>query len=248
MNIALFIHGKASAGKDYFVKSLKYEYFNDTRTNYPYNGSEMSEKEELLNLYTGKPSIFDTPAINTMPFADEVRRELCRLDPSVDFDRLCRDYSYKTAFRKQLIEIGDGYRQEDPGVWVDKHRKSLQAWNETNNNKIICIPDMRYHTPNHGSEFDYAKEVGSWGNIISIRIKIHAPLCTRLLRMSKEGIASYVQYGMHNASETSMDHVPNEEFNLCIENSANVFYGSLPLKMKDALRLQILPLHYKIRM
>ena len=222
MNIALFIHGKASAGKDQFVKGLKVQYHYLYTSEFPKHCFSKEEWKELRNFVSGKPAIFDTPDIVCLPFADEVRRELCRIDPGIDFNRLCQDYEYKSRFRKELIKIGDGYRQENPGIWVEKHYTTLKQWNADNNGKIICVPDMRYHTENQGSEYDYSREVCEWGKIVSFRIKIHAPLGIRLLRMSSNNVGSYLKYGVNNPSETSMEELPDRAFDYVCDNSENV--------------------------
>lgn len=211
MNIALFIHGKASAGKDYFVKGLKIHHLLKNSIL-----NKVMTPDELMD-----GNFHDPKIVISMPFADEVRRELCRLDPLVEFDRLCHDYTYKAKYRKELVEIGNGYRQDNPGIWVEKHYATLKKWNEENNGKIVCIPDMRYDTDDQGSEYTYSKEINEWGKIVSFRVKINAPLGIRLNRMSPEGVAAYVRYGMNNPSETSMDHLPNEAFDYVCDNSSN---------------------------
>lgn len=214
MNIAIFIHGKAGAGKDTFVKALKY--FNKKE--------EVTDYYEVDNLFMNKPSTYDTEDIVTMPFADEVRKELCRLDSSVDFKLLCNDYKYKTKYREQLVNIGDGYRQRDPGIWVDKHYVALKQWNLENKGKIVCVPDMRYSTNNTGDEFAYAKEIGKELQLLSFTVKIKASLSARLSRMSETARKAYIQFGMYNDSENAMNHIKEEDFDfVCCNN------GYIPL-------------------
>lgn len=240
MNLILFIHGKASAGKDQFVKGLKFtKYILSKNVLKPYVLTK-EDWHQVSFLIEGRPSLFDTDDIVCIPFADEVRKELCRLDPSVDFERLCKDYSYKSKYRQQLIKIGEGYRYNNPGIWVEKHYSTLKKWNEENNGKIVCVPDMRYDTDNQGSEFEYSKEINTWGNIISFRIKIFAPLAVRLSRMSLDGIVSYLKFGINNPSETSMDHLPDKEFDYVCdnsENSNNYFPDSFKKAYSDLLYL-----------
>ncbi len=51
--------------------------------------------------------------------ADEVKREAAR-KYNLDYDRYMNDNDYKNENRGYLIEIGDGYRRENPTVWVRK--------------------------------------------------------------------------------------------------------------------------------
>jgi len=192
MNIAVFIHGKAAAGKDTFVRALE------------------NEAERIM---------LPENIIVKMPFADEVRKELCRLDPTVDFNKLCNDYDYKTQYRKQLVEIGDGYRQSNPGIWVDKHYISLKEFNLKNKGKIVCVPDMRYSTNNAGDELAYAQEIGKEFKLLSFTVKIKADLSARLYRMSKKAREQYLLYGMYNDSENAMNHVPDSAFSFVCENT-----------------------------
>lgn len=227
MNIAIFIHGKAGAGKDTFVKALKYFYKDEVTSDY----------HNIQDLLTNKPSIYDTEDIVVMPFADEVRKELCRLDPAVDFPRLCNDYEYKTKYRKELVDIGDGYRQRDPGIWVDKHYISLKQWNLENKGKIVCIPDMRYSTNDTGDEFAYAKEIGKELQLLSFTVKITASLSARLGRMSETARKNYIQFGMYNDSENAMNHVKEENFDFVCCNTLNLPIGFNPGIKEAALEL-----------
>jgi len=217
MNLAIFIHGKVSTGKDTFVRAVKYIFkyylFPELREMY---ASDIFA--EIKKLKENQPSMFDTEDIVTMPFADEVRKELCRLDSTVDYDLLCKDYNYKAKYRKQLVEIRDGYRQNNPGIWIDKHYLALKEFCSNNNGKVICIPDMRYSTNDAGDEFDYARNP-EIPDLLTLTVKIKASLPARLSRMSPEGIKAYINYGMHNASENAMDHIPDDKFDYVCDNS-----------------------------
>lgn len=217
MNLAIFIHGKVSNGKDTFVRAVKYIF--GCYLSSELKGMSISDViDEINKLKENRPSIFDTEDIVTMPFADEVRKELCRLDPTVDYTLLCKDYNYKAKYRKQLVEIGDGYRKNNPGIWIDKHYLALKEFCSNNNGKVICIPDMRYSTNDAGDEFEYARNP-EIPDLLTLTVKIKASLPARLSRMSPEGIKAYINYGMHNASENAMDHIPDDKFDFVCDNS-----------------------------
>ncbi len=219
MNFILFIHGKASAGKDSFIKALKINYYKytlrDVRPdNFLYKDNAF--ENEMQFLYDEKPSAFDTPAIETISFNEGVYQELARINPEVDLLRLKTDYEYKSRYRKDLIRIGDGYRQENPEIWIEKHCENLEERLKVSDDQIFICPSMRYR-----NELEYSKFLNTKDNLISFSVKIEASLGTRLNRMSSEGIANYMKFAKENASETDLDSTPDSEFDFYIRNEEN---------------------------
>jgi hypothetical protein len=232
---------KRGAGKDTFVKALKYFYYLQEEKESECNSFPLSE--EFIKLQEGGNSVFDTDRIYNLPFADEVKKELCRINPEVDFEKLMSDYEYKTRYRKELIDIGDGYRKADPGIWVDKHFLALKEYCSVNKGKIICIPDLRYSTGNSGDEMEYAKDVGKDLNILSMQIKINTSFSSRLYRMSEKARKAYLHFGLYNPSEVSMDHIADAEFTYVCNNDTNIKYGFSPdieKTVKDILKIHSL--------
>lgn len=193
-NLVILIHGKAFAGKDSVYNTLRLmtsKYFQSI----PYNDYHTF----VNNVYTETvPEILQQHVEHCIrvPFADEVKRELCRINPKVDYKRLMSDSSYKSNFRKELVDIGDGYRQDDPDIWVKKHRANFFPMLKKEQKKLFFITDARYL-----NEYDYAEEIEKETGNIVIRVKVHAPLADRLSRMSYDAAKKYIKFSKYNAGE-----------------------------------------------
>lgn len=193
-NLVVMIHGKAFAGKDSVYNTLRImtsKYFQSIAYN--------DYQSFVNNVYTETVPEFLMQHVEhciRVPFADEVKKELCRINPKVDYQRLMSDPVYKSSFRKELVEIGDGYRQDDPNIWVKKHRDSFFPLLRKVTKKIIFVTDVRYI-----NEYDYGEEIEKETNNTVIRIKVDAPLPDRLSRMSLEAMKKYVKYSKYNAGE-----------------------------------------------
>lgn len=249
MNIILFVHGKASAGKDSFVKSLKANFLKHSeqsrrKENFLYE--EETFVDPLADLFADKPSLFDEAPIEIISFNQGVYEELARLNPEVDLQRLQNDYAYKSKYRKELVAIGDGYRQENPEIWIQKHFSILKKKCKTEKNKIYVCPSVRYW-----NEVQYSKNVNSYiDNLISFSIKINASLGTRLCRMPKDGILKYMKVAKENPSETDLDFIPEFKFDFSIDNNENFESESLILGLNElvfgSVQTQILQIRDKI--
>lgn len=188
MTVVIFVSGKVAAGKDTVVSLLC---------------------QDLLI----------RESVSKIPFAWGVRDELCLKYPEIDRARLETDYKYKAQFRKEMVEIGDGYRKTiSPSIWVDHHRKNLMREIEKNPKKIICTTDLRYSTNDSGDEFQYSKDISKQLGIVTIRVRVKAPLLVRLSRMSPENVRDYLMYSAQNDSECSLDHLPDEAFDYVFNN------------------------------
>jgi len=193
-NLVILIHGKAFAGKDSVYNTLRImtsKYFQ----NITYNDYQSF----VNNVYTETVPEFLMQHVEhciRVPFADEVKKELCRINPKVDYQRLMSDPVYKSSFRKELVEIGDGYRQDDPAIWVKKHRETFFPLLKKISKKVVFITDVRYV-----NEYNYGEEIEKETNNIVLRIKIDAPLPDRLTRMSYDAVKKYVKYSKYNAGE-----------------------------------------------
>lgn len=215
-NIILFISGKASSGKDTFVNQLRLQLYHDShRCNIGYEEQYMFLKYGS-QLDINKFELEDKKIIR-LSFAEEVKLELCRVNPSIDFNRLMTDSAYKEQYRKEMIEIGDGYRSKfHKMIWIEKLDEHLRLVNCRNSGKIIVIPDCRYI-----NEFNYAHDLcKTLPNTIVLTYRINASLPTRLSRMSKAGILNYLAKGRFNTGETELD----EEiyFDKIIDNDINL--------------------------
>jgi len=180
------------------------------------SGKCSSGKDTLVEWLRSDPTIRDN--VTTLSFAQGVREELCRLHPEIDRERLRTDYTYKAQFRKEMVEIGDGYRQTMPSIWVDKHFLEVQKICLFEPTKIVCIPDMRYASNDCGDEFQYSKDIAAELGIVTIRVRMKAPLLARLNRMQPQAVSDYMRYASTNASECSLDHVPDSAFDYVITN------------------------------
>jgi len=196
-NLIVFIHGKAFSGKDSIYHTLRLNSI-DTITFTDYDKHVSFVNEFFEDKQTAKDK---TPDIIRLPFADEVKRELCRIKPEVDFDKLMSDPAYKSQYRKELVEIGDGYRKDDIDCWVNKHRDNFFPLLEQSDKKMFVITDARYC-----NEMEYAKEIEyhnkySNNNSVVITVKVWADLPTRLNRMSVESAYKYLKYSKNNRGE-----------------------------------------------
>lgn len=217
MNIILFVHGKASAGKDSFVQALKY--FCKFQT--PDRDKMYLDKPlfttELQKLFSGKPSAYDNARIYPVSFNEGVYEEACRLNPNIDLSKLKSDYAYKSQYRELLVSIGDGYRKENPYIWIESHERDLGNILQKIDNSFIVTPCLRYE-----NELQYSKSLNKkFQNLLSFSIKIEASLTTRLNRMSSIGVNKYLKFAMQNESETGLDHVPDRMFDCIISNNKN---------------------------
>ena len=214
-NLVILIHGKAFAGKDSVYNTLRVMTAKDadiqTYDNY---------QAFVNSIYAESLPEFLAPRVEhclRVPFADEVKKELCRMNPSVDYQRLMTDPVYKSNYRKELVEIGDGYRKSNPNIWVEKHRESFFPLLEKVSKKIIFITDVRYI-----NEFDYGEEIERETNNIVIRLKVESPLPHRLSRMSYDAAKKYIQYSKYNNGENmeelAMKACRNIKWDLEIQN------------------------------
>lgn len=198
MNLIVFISGKASAGKDTFAKSLLCCLKNN------FDSEILKSKEDYAALFNEKKDTFNFGGVQVTfaPFADEVRRELCRLQPDVSFEALKYDYVYKTKFRKEMIDIGHGYRQKDPLIWVKKHGENINPLLNSGTPQVILVPDTRYQ-----NEMAYGIALSNMfeGKVFSYSARINATLLTRLNRMSPEGAKTYLAKGRYNPGECELD-------------------------------------------
>ncbi|MFA5071275.1 MAG: hypothetical protein WC511_02780 [Candidatus Pacearchaeota archaeon] len=221
MNIVLFLHGKAGSGKDTFIQTMKFvsKFLKDDRD------ANYAKKElfttELKSLFSGMPSEFDVGSpINIVSFNEGVYRETCRINPNIDIHLLKSDYKYKAQYRELMVQIGDGYRLENPRIWIDEHLKDLETVLATRDNQFIITPCLRYR-----NELEYCGDLNKkfQGQLLSFSVRIKASLPSRLQRMSKEGIISYMTFAKNNNSETDLDNTPDSAFDCIIDNDDN--YG-----------------------
>lgn len=193
-NLVILIHGKAFAGKDSVYNTLR------IMTSKYFQSIAYNEYQSFVNnIYTETVPEFLMQHVEhciRVPFADEVKKELCRVNPNVDYRRLMSDPVYKSSFRKELVEIGDGYRQDDPNIWVRKHRDTFFPLLRKVSKKLIFITDVRYV-----NEYDYGEEIEKETNNTVLRIRVDAPLPDRLSRMSYDAVKKYVKYSKYNAGE-----------------------------------------------
>jgi hypothetical protein len=236
MKIVCFVSGKASAGKDTFVKCMAAHLAGLPIYNVFECGK--SKVQGTLDEIFEEGNFGDLP-IRVVPMADEVRRELCRIRPEVSFERMKRDYSYKASFRKEQVDIGDGYRQGDPDIWVKKHKLYLQENNILDGSGFIFIPDIRYKN----ELYDYSKqlqiEFGS--KVLVLRVRVLVDLYSQLLRMSPKSSREYCAYGRFNASECMLDDVQERDYDLIVDNRQNFegefgegYYSFILSKYRDA--------------
>lgn len=73
-------------------------------------------------------------------FAEMVRRECARLYPHLAADMWTEDPSKKEIIREKLLEVGAGYRDKNPNVWIE-HLAEIVPYAEE---PIRLIPDARY--------------------------------------------------------------------------------------------------------
>lgn len=159
-----------------------------------------------------------------MAFADEVKRELVRINPDISFERLLRDNKYKDQYRKELIDIGDGYRQTNPKIWIDKIHEQIVKFDKENFGKIVCITDTRYK-----NEVQFAEDLNTILNYKSMafNVRIKATLPSRLARMSNDGMLKYMSVGRYNPSECDLDDLPDCGFDFVVENETNHTFTEL---------------------
>lgn len=159
-----------------------------------------------------------------LAFADEVKRELVRINPEVSFERLITDNKYKDQYRKELIEIGDGYRLVNPKIWVDKLHDQILKFDKENSGKIVCITDTRYK-----NEIQFAEDLNTILNYKSMafNIRIKSSLPARLARMSADGMMKYMEVGRYNTSECDLDDLPDHGFDFVVENENNHTFSQL---------------------
>lgn len=176
--------------------------------------------------HSGKDTIFNSMKMTVcandtvrMAFADEVKRELVRINPEVSFEKLLTDNEYKEKYRKELVEIGDGYRKDDPYIWIDKMKEQILYFDSKNSKKIVCITDMRYR-----NEFSFANELMEIlaHESMSFTVKLDVQEIVRFGRMSTDGLKKYLKYGRENPSECDMDTVTNSEFDVVIDNNKHL--------------------------
>lgn len=210
-NLVIFVSGKAFSGKDTLAKRLRlriFQYLTGTYVNF-------EEATEFVK--TGRSKRINefelgNQVVYQFPFADEVKKELCRKNLDVDFDRLMTDSEYKEQYRKELVDIGDGYRMDNPFIWIDYHKKNLIKFLNTNDKKVAIITDMRYQ-----NEFNYFENLAmSKSPNVFISVRINASLPIRLSRMTRNGMLNYVNRARYNASETELDD--EKSFDMVINN------------------------------
>lgn len=215
-NIILFISGKASSGKDTFVNQLKLQMMLMNQnvmlsSQEQYNWMRFGRQEDVVNYLHGK----NDPVVR-ISFADGVKRELCRLHPEIEYERLFTDPVYKEQFRKEMIEIGDGYRKNlSENIWVDKLSLALSEYTKQYKGKIIVVPDLRYK-----NELAYANALKIDGYLV-MTIRMEASLPTRISRMSLDGMTQYINYGQFNDSECELDNIPDSFDIVCNNNGSN---------------------------
>lgn len=229
-NLVLFVSGKAAAGKDTLFNRLRqetFEYFED---------EYIPDGEWFEFLKTGKndkveKSEIDTKIIHKIAFADEVKYELCRLNPEVDEFKLFNSTTYKEQFRKELVDIGDGYRKNDPLIWIKKHQERLIKYLDTHDGHLVVITDMRYI-----NEFVYFEHMAkSMSENIFLSVRVECPLHIRLERMSKIGMINYVNRARYNDSEIQLDS--NNNFDLRIDNSSEKLLDCMHREVKSIFGL-----------
>lgn len=214
-NLVLFVSGKASSGKDTLFNKLRYEIFDEISEEY------IDPKEVYSFFKSGEhPKItafeLKDQVVHKFPFADEVKRELVRLQPEVDFVRLLKDSEYKEKYRKELVDIGDGYRENDPLIWIKKQQEELVRFLNTNDKKIVVVTDVRYL-----NEFVYFETMAKSNSPnIFVSIRIEASLPVRLSRMSKSGMLNYLNRARYNRSECELDN--HKGFDLIIQNEQDL--------------------------
>lgn len=106
-------------------------------------------------------------------------------------NRLLNDRKYKEIHRKDIIELANSKRHEDPTIWINMlYKDYLEKYKDK---KIIVIPDHRFQ-----EEFLFLKDK----NLNVKRVRINRDDKTR----EKNGW-NYDKEVDNNESEISLDHI-----------------------------------------
>lgn len=104
-------------------------------------GYAQTGKDTLASIITKKLGPGITSKI--YKFAEEVREEAARKNPDIPREHFwSTDPEIKSKIRPILVEIGGGYRENDPGIWIRKLKDSIEA--DEGKVQLQIVTDVRY--------------------------------------------------------------------------------------------------------